>query len=182
MRLHIVLPLLLFLVHGQIRLSLPFKYRDETVVRHILNTTENSLNFDGYLSNEQLLQFISDFAKSFPELTRAYEIGRSAQNQPLQVLAISRSVNDERPLLKPKVKLVANQFGNEALGRQLLVYLVQFLLENYPQNHVVRHLIDTVELHVLFSMNPDGFDLAKEGECKANREDKIGWLEVQTLN
>lgn len=177
MRLHIVVLLLLV----QIRQSLPFKYRDEAVVRFIQNTTEHSLNFDSYLSNEQLLLFISDFTKTFPELTRNYEIGRSAQNQSLRVLAISRSINEERPLLKPKVKLVANQFGNEALGRQLLVYLVQFLLENYPQNPVVRHLVDTIEIHVLFSMNPDGFDEAKEGECKANRDDKIGGL-LRSLN
>lgn len=109
LQLSIGLTIVLFLL--QIRLSAPFKYRDEAVAKHILNTTEKNLNFSGYLSNEQLMQFIDDFNEKYPELTRTYEIGRSAQNRSLKVLAISKSINTERPLLKPSVKLIANQVG-----------------------------------------------------------------------
>ena len=41
----------------------------------------------------------------------------------------SNSINARRSLLKPSIKLIANQYGNKALGRQLLIYLVQFYLK-----------------------------------------------------
>ena len=110
MKLPICLAIGVFLL--QICRSRSFKYRDEAVVKHILDTTEKSLNFSGYLTNDELMQFISDFSEMFPELTRAYEIGRSAQNQSLRVLAISKSINADRQPLKPSVKLIANQVGS----------------------------------------------------------------------
>ena len=154
-----------------------FKYVDEKKVQKIKNTTENNLNFDKYLSNDELFQFIEDFNGKYIELTRVYEIGNSTiKHQPLKVLAISNSINASRSLLKPSIKLIANQYGNEALGRQLLVYLVQFLLENYPKNGLIKRLIDTIEIHVLFSMNPDEFDLAREGDCKSHKNASFGKL------
>ena len=98
------------------------------------------------------------------------------KHRPLKVMAISNSINASRSLLKPSIKLIANQYGNEALCRQLLVYLVQFLLENYPKNGLIKRLIDTIEIHVLFPMNSDEFDLAREGDCKLDKNDSFSKL------
>ena len=65
---------------------------------------------------------------------------------------------------EPMMKWVGNMHGNEALGRQMLVYFVEYLLNNYGKESRITHLVDNTNIFVMISMNPDGFERAKEGE------------------
>ncbi|CAI5940475.1 unnamed protein product, partial [Closterium sp. NIES-65] len=49
--------------------------------------------------------------------------------------------------------------GDEPLGRQLLLYLADWLCNNYPSHPLAREVVEGVELHLLPAMNPDGFTL-----------------------
>ena len=128
-----------------------------------------------YLNNEELNRFTWQLNLRYANLTRVYSIGQTLKNNTLLVLVISNRPN-ERPLNRPMVKLIANLHGNEALGRQLLVYLAQYLLMNYDSNANVRHILDSAELHLLFSANPDGFENAREGDCLGSRSPNSGRL------
>ena len=61
------------------------------------------------------------------------------------------------------MKWVGNMHGNEALGRQMLVYYVEYLLGNYGKEERITRLIDETNIFVMISMNPDGFEMATEG-------------------
>ena len=41
----------------------------------------------------------------------------------------------------------------------------QHLLVNYPQDDYVRFLMETTNIHIMPSMNPDGFEVSREGDC-----------------
>ncbi|CAG2177742.1 unnamed protein product, partial [Oppiella nova] len=71
----------------------------------------------------------------------------------------------EEPLLKPNVKYVANMHGNEAVGRELMLQLIPYLLNNYRTDPYVRSLLDNTRIHIMPSMNPDGFESSVEGQC-----------------
>ena len=42
----------------------------------------------------------------------------------------------------------------------------KYLCSNYEQDAYVRWLIDSTQIHILPSMNPDGFEVSREGDCQ----------------
>lgn len=62
---------------------------------------------------------------------------------------------------EPEVRYVAGMHGNEALGRELLLLLMQFLCHEFLRGdpRVIRLLTET-RIHLLPSMNPDGYETA----------------------
>lgn len=55
--------------------------------------------------------------------------------------------------------------GNEVVGRELLLLLIKYLCENYGSDERVTTLLNTTRIHILPSMNPDGYEMAHEGRC-----------------
>ncbi|KAK0056409.1 carboxypeptidase D [Biomphalaria pfeifferi] len=119
---------------------------------------------DRYHSYTELQAFLGQLAKDYPNLARVYDVGTSVEGRKLTVIQISDRVR-EREIGEPKFKLVGNMHGNEAVGRELLLHLAKYLLENYGRDSRVTNLVDSTDIHLMPSMNPDGFELAREGDC-----------------
>ncbi|CAN8016802.1 unnamed protein product, partial [Ixodes persulcatus] len=57
----------------------------------------------------------------------------------------------------------------QAVGRQLMVYLIEHLLTRYDTDAYVRYLLDNTRIHIMPSMNPDGFEISQEGDCTSTQ-------------
>ena len=121
-----------------------------------------------YHHYEETIKALETIHKTWPNVTKVYSLSETSWGgRELWVIQISTDVNKERSELKPMFKYVANMHGNEAVGRELLLSLPEFLLKRYYSDHNsdIEMLIDSTDIHLLISMNPDGFERASPGDC-----------------
>ncbi|XP_053669829.1 carboxypeptidase D isoform X3 [Anopheles nili] len=110
---------------------------------------------------------LAHLQKDYPELAKVHTIGQSLEGRPLAVLEIRPNVNRPRPLLMPMFKYVGNMHGDETVGREMLLYLAQYLLANYGRDPEVGALMNETAIYLMPTMNPDGYERSKEGVCES---------------
>ncbi|XP_044045932.1 carboxypeptidase Z isoform X2 [Siniperca chuatsi] len=113
-----------------------------------------------YTSNSQMYSLLKRTTAKCSHISNVYSIGRSTEGRDLLVIEFTNNPG-QHELLEPEIKLVGNMHGNEVLGRQLLLYLAQYLCSEYTLgNQRIQTIINTTRIHILASMNPDGYELA----------------------
>uniref|UniRef100_A0A914Z7U6 Peptidase M14 carboxypeptidase A domain-containing protein n=1 Tax=Panagrolaimus superbus TaxID=310955 RepID=A0A914Z7U6_9BILA len=108
--------------------------------------------------------YLEKLVQEFPTLCTLNSIGKSVEGRELWVLVISKDPRHHIPG-KPEFKYVANMHGNEVFGREALLRLAKLLLINYGSNEYLTKLVDTTRIHIMPSMNPDGYERAQEGDA-----------------
>lgn len=141
----------------------------------------------------QLMKVVNEMC---PNITRIYNIGKSHSGLKLYAFEISDNPGEHEigelgfnatldwgdalfSLLllllyvtyqpgEPEFRYTAGSHGNEVLGRELLLLLMQFMcLEYLSGNERVRHLVEETRIHLVPSVNPDGYEKAFEAVSSA---------------
>ncbi|XP_041834096.1 carboxypeptidase M [Melanotaenia boesemani] len=111
-----------------------------------------------YHNNREIEQYLLQVNTTNPDITYLYSIGKSVRGQQLWVLALGVSPRHHTVGI-PEFKYVANMHGNEVLGRVLLLQLIDDLVRGYRNNETWSlQLLKSTRIHILPTMNPDGFD------------------------
>lgn len=129
--------------------------------------SSTTMNFH-YHHYDELTTLLMQIAEDFPHTTNLSSIGRSHLNRELWVLQIS----DQPGILEPGepwFKYVGNMHGNEVVGREILIYLIQYLCNGYGKDGTITSLIDNTNIFIMPTMNPDGFEKSKEGTCHGEK-------------
>jgi carboxypeptidase D len=128
----------------------------------------NELLLSEYHDYETTKKLLAGMQSAYPQISRLFSIGQSVKGRDLLVFQISNNVNKIEPG-EPMFKYVANMHGDETVGREMLISLIYHLLENYKKDERITRLIDTTNIFIMPSANPDGFENVAEGSCYESR-------------
>lgn len=126
--------------------------------------SERDIDTSKYYHYDDLTNFLHDMVNQNPTISKLHAVGQSVQNRTLWAVQISDKIN-ETEVGEPMFKYVGNMHGNEVISRQVLIYLIQYLLEQYGKDDRVTHIVDSTNVFIMPTMNPDGFENAVVGQC-----------------
>lgn len=114
-------------------------------------------------SNEEIPEILSSIHGRCPNITRVYTLSeRSVRGLPLYVMEFTTTPGYHQ-LYHPEFKYIANMHGNEVLGRELLLHMANYLCEQYLAGDPdIQKLINLTRIHLLPSMNPDGWQISTD--------------------
>ncbi len=120
---------------------------------------DQSLNApkEGYYTISQYQQFMQDTAAQFPQICALTQIGNSVQGRPLYFLKITD--NPARAEAEPEFKFISSIHGDEVVGYDMCIRLIQLLTSAYGTDQRITELVDNTEIWICPMMNPDGFVL-----------------------
>ena len=117
--------------------------------------------------NIEILNILNQINSKCPNITKLYDLKyKSVNGFPLRVIVLSDLPNEHEPG-EPEFKYIANMHGNEVVGRELLLQLAMDLCNQYLNNNTeIVRLIETTRIHLLITMNPDGWQRAVSNAWK----------------
>jgi carboxypeptidase D len=89
-----------------------------------------------------------------------------SSDRDLWVLAIADSNPSVHVTLRPEAKYIGNMHGNEAVTQEVLLHFIDYLLYNQMNDSSVDFILKNTRVHIMPSMNPDGYGEANVGDCQ----------------
>lgn len=118
-------------------------------------TKESNDPLRAYYSITEYHTFMQNTAIQFPNICQLVQFGSSIQNRPLYFLKISDNVSVQEN--EPEVRLISSIHGDEVVGFDLLIRLIQLLTAQYGTNPRITDIVNSTELWICPMLNPDGY-------------------------
>lgn len=116
---------------------------------------------EAYPSYEQIVGKLKAIQSKHSGIMKLFSIGKTAKGRDLWVMKVSdRPEVDE---IEPEVKYISSMHGDEITGRELMVFLLDDIGEKYGKDAAITELVNSTEIFVLASMNPDGSEAKRRG-------------------
>ncbi len=106
---------------------------------------------------EELQQTVSDHG----DIAKLSSVGQSHEGRDLHLITISGNVEVDED--EPEVLFTCNQHAREHLTTEMCLRIIQRFTDEYGQDPTVTELVDTREIHVIPTVNPDGAEYDIEG-------------------
>lgn len=116
----------------------------EDILCHYYNTTE-------------IAHLLNKIENQYPTIARVHEIGQSSLGHSILAIQITTNIGQNRRILKPMFKYIANMHGDETVGLQLLLYLAHYLTSLYGVDDRITTIVDTTDIYLMPTLNPDGY-------------------------
>ena len=109
----------------------------------------------GYHTYEELALEMQEIANDHPDICHLESAGQSVQGRELLFMKISDNVDIEEA--EPEFKYISTMHGDEPVGMELCLFLINLLVDEYGINDTITDLVDETEIWIMPLMNPDGY-------------------------
>jgi hypothetical protein len=120
-----------------------------------------------YHSYEAIRFILDSLSVAYPNLIRLETIGQTVQGREIQAVCLGDNPAVEEP--EPELRLIGSMHGNEPLGQELMLMLIDSLLNGYGKSERITKLMDNAEIWIIPNMNYDG--AAVDERSNANGSD-----------
>uniref|UniRef100_A0A3Q0SQW5 Peptidase M14 domain-containing protein n=1 Tax=Amphilophus citrinellus TaxID=61819 RepID=A0A3Q0SQW5_AMPCI len=113
-------------------------------------------------SYSEMVDLMKSVNEECPNITTIYSLGRSSKGKEILAMIISSNPT-EHEIGEPELRFTAGLHGNEAVGREMILLLMQYLCKEYKdRNPRAQRLVEGIRIHLVPSLNPDGQEEAFE--------------------
>lgn len=110
---------------------------------------------DNYFPDHQAyVQLLGHLSEEYPSLCTMVIIGESTSGLPVFALKLSDHPDVDQD--ETEIFLTSSIHGDETTGFVCMIYLIDFLLEQYSGNELVKSVLDQTEIWINPLANPDG--------------------------
>ena len=150
-----------FEVYGGKGLS---KYLDSKNLPHFDMKAMNQKVFAPYPSFAQLTARLEAAQRKLPGVMKLFSIGKSVKGKDLWVVKISDNVESDE--IEPEFKYISSMHGDEITGRELTTLFIEEIADKYGKDKELTDLVNSTEIYIMPSMNPDGSELKQRANAK----------------
>lgn len=111
----------------------------------------------GFYSFTQMNTAMNTLVANYSSIAQKISLGVSVQGRDIWCIKISDNVGTDETN-EPEVLFMGLQHAREAIGGSSLIFLMQYLCENYASDSRVQALVNNREIFIIPCMNPDGWE------------------------
>jgi len=126
---------------------------EEQKVKSLGKNYQGKISFDQYYPHDDLNAYIDDLATQF-DFVNTVSIGKSHEGRDMRVIQIAKAGPGA-----PNVWIEAGIHAREWIAPAMATYIIDSLLNNDVDNFT-----DTLNIHVLPSTNPDGYEYSQKSD------------------
>lgn len=126
-----------------------------------------------YRNLDEIEARIASLVAANPTLARLSQIGQSVQGRPLRLVRITGPGTPAEQNARTAIVVICNQHAREWKTPLAGTYIVEQLLSLYASDPQVQQLVNSIDLYLVPSVNPDGFVYSRTVEAlwRKNRRD-----------
>lgn len=114
---------------------------------------------DQYHDYATLTADLATIAADHSDITRLSSIGQSVQGRELWMMKITANPDVEEA--EPELVYISSMHGDEVVGKEMCFNFINYLTDGYGSDSRVTALVDSAEIWIMPSMNPDGTELGQ---------------------
>jgi carboxypeptidase T len=135
-----------------------------------------------YHNYAEMVAEIQQEAAAHPDIIYLFSIGTSYERREMWAAKISDNVATDED--EPEVLFIGQHHAREHITLEMTLYVMHMLVDNYGTDAQVTSLVNSREVYIIFTTNPDGseYDIATGSyrSWRKNRQPNTGSLFVGT--
>lgn len=136
----------------------------------------------GYHNYQEMTAETATIAANYPSIVSRSSLGRTYEGREIWALKVSDNVSSDEA--EPEVLFTHNQHAREHLTVEMAMYLLNELTTKYASDARIRGVVDSREIWIIPSVNPDGseFDVSTGNYAmwRKNRQPTAGSSSIGT--